>query len=209
MPAPAPVASVPQPSSVANLQPAPEPVVAPTWPSGGRLHSQTAQVLQLEDHGLWIAGIDDLIMPHPRAQDLLELLDEMMFIAAHKEGNPFTLPRLDLSEQAQDTLSPVRIDDGFDDVPPRVLPPTDHANWRIELGQQFQPMPAATLRRPAKSILKEKPAPLIFDEDEIFLAGPALVLPDADGAVWLISEGQMATPLPALQAQPLPRIATS
>jgi hypothetical protein len=110
---------------------------APPLSSGGRSYSQTKAVLDMADHGIWVAGKDDFITPHPRAEDLLSMLDALMLIT----GSPYTIPKLDTSSQSSTSLLTSRIDDDFDDVPPRHIPRPDGKLWSIALNQKAIPLP--------------------------------------------------------------------
>ncbi|MGO7367074.1 hypothetical protein [Rhizobium leguminosarum] len=165
-------------------------------------------MLNATDHGIWVAGADDFVTRHPRAEELLEQLDKMMFVAAHRDGDPFSIPTLDRSPLATDALPAMRIDDGFDDTPGKPLPTPDGKMWRTTAGRAFELMPPSR-SRPAQpaAIAAADPPPL--DEDSTFLAGYARPVPAADGEIWLLVVGQPASRLPLRQANRLAPLATS
>lgn len=122
-----------------HVEPAPKDTYdpPPLPSSGGQTYSRTKAVLDAVDHGIWVAGKDDFITPHPRAEDLLSMLDALMLIT----GSPYTIPKLDTSSQSSTSLLTGRIDDDFDDVSPRHIPRPDGKLWSIALNQKAIPLP--------------------------------------------------------------------
>lgn len=193
-------------------QPSPAPKLPPAPSSGAHRSARTAAVLNATDHGIWVAGADDFVTRHPRAEELLGQLDKMMFVAAHRDGDPFSIPTLDHSPLATDALPAMRVDDGFDDAPGKPLPAPDGKTWRATAGRAFELMPPSRPRSRKRvmepsSRAAESPAPL--DEDETFLGGHARPLPAPDGEVWLFAGGQPASRLLPRQADRLAHLSPS
>lgn len=205
VPTPVPARAAP-PAAVTNTE-----TDTPQLSSGGRVHSKIRAILNTVDHGIWVAGMDDFITPHPRAEELLDMLDRMMLVAAHRNGEPFTVASLDNSEMAYEGLPELQIDDGFDDVPIRAIPHEDGKIWRLEAEGIFERMPPSRRRVSppmAPTSVVEAPEPLLA-EDEIFLEGRAVSLPAPDGYLWTVELGHNLRRLPLPQAHPLPRPVTS
>jgi hypothetical protein len=132
-PAPVPPAQ-PQPPIHVTVNLPPEPVRPPL--------SQTAAVLDHPDHGIYVTASHDVIFPHSRADELLEMLDKMMFIAAHRNGDPFNIPPApDTSPLATEPLPEMPLEDGFDLAPLRALPAADDRLWMAKAGEPFTPLP--------------------------------------------------------------------
>ena len=165
--------------------------------------SKMDAVLGNTDHAIYIAGINDMVAPHPRGPELLEALDHMMFVAAHKDGDPFSLPpELDSSAEASDPLPALALDMGFDKVPARALPPADGVSWMIQAGMPAVPMPEPRLRKvkapaPAPASVLLEPKPELVPESAEFQAGHVNDLPPQDGKLWFASVGQPFKRVPA------------
>lgn len=218
VPAPVPAPVVNAPAVPVRHQVPDPPAAVPEAPpshampsSGGRRQSRTLAVLEAVDHGIWCAGTDDFIAPHPRAEDLLQMLDNMLLVAAHRDGNPFSMPATDTSAMSFEPLQDLRVDDGFDDVPARPIPAADGLTWRVASGGDFvrmpptKPKPMRTPQPPAEVVA----APVLLPEDDIFLEGLAKALPEPDHQVWMLAVDQPATRLPPRQAPHLAHAAAS
>lgn len=218
VPAPVPAPVVQAPAVPARPHVSEPPIAAPEAPaprampsSGGRRQSRTLAVLDAVDHGIWCAGTDDFIAPHPRAEDLLQMLDNMLLVAAHRDGDPFSMPATDTSAMSFEPLQGLRVDDGFDDVPPRPIPAADGLTWRITSGSDFARMPPAKprSRKTPPPPIEIVTAPALLPEDDIFLEGLARPLPEPDHEVWMLVVDQPATRLPPRQAPHLAHAAAS
>lgn len=99
------------------------------------------------DHGIYITTGSHLLMPHPAASALLERLDDILYQAAFRRGEPFILtPFAETSLTAQTADSRIPPEDGDDAVffsrEGRALPPADGALWIRRSGHL--PKPVAT-----------------------------------------------------------------
>lgn len=140
-----PISTPPAPIVIQTSPPAarPEPRTPPPQPATPRPLTPSA-VLANPDHAIYLTTGSDFIMQHPRSTELLERLDYMMYVAAHRDGDPFTIPpALDDSVPAGvPGLRPLTEDDGFDQVPPKSLPAPDGRLWLARPGQAFTPLDA-------------------------------------------------------------------
>lgn len=142
------------------------------------------------DHTIYITNGSKLMIPHPRADELLERLDYILFAAAHRDGDPFAVPPvLDASGPAVADLplAPLLDDGGFDTVE-RVPLAVDGGLWVARLGQVPGRLTTRT-RKFVEQIIPVAPAPVaeeapLLDNDEFAPVRPR-ALPVADGAVWI------------------------
>jgi hypothetical protein len=128
------------PAHQAAPPPQPAPVPAAT------ASPTPATILGQPDHKIYLTTGSHLMMEHPRAGDLLEALDRMLYVAAHRDGKPFHLnPALDDSRPADSVhLPPVaEMDEGvFDRTEPCPLPMPDGALWLRRGGRDPHPLAA-------------------------------------------------------------------
>lgn len=79
------------------------------------------------------------MMEHPDSERLLESLDHMLYVAAHRDGKPFHLTPLDGSNASAGALSlpPLHneTEDEFFSSERRDLPAADGAVWVRKAGQ--------------------------------------------------------------------------
>lgn len=126
-----------------NSTPAPPMPTPPLQPAMQAAPTPTS-ILDRPDHGIYITTGSHLMMEHPRSEELLESLDKMLFIAAHRDGNPFSMnPPLDDSRPSEAIqLPPVaELDDSvFDPSEPRPLPSPDGAPWLRRAGHDPHPL---------------------------------------------------------------------
>lgn len=105
-----------------------------------------AGILNNPDHGIYFTTGSHLMFEHPRSAELLEQLDKMLFIAAHRDGDPFTVTTpLDTSRPLRDgasTLPPIALTDEGDFIDGRRtdLPPPDGRLWMLAAGKKPQPV---------------------------------------------------------------------
>lgn len=116
----------------APAQPAPTPSPEPAGHSGNQ---SPAAVLNRPDHRIYVTTGSHLMMEHPACDDLLERLDEILYRAAFRDGDPFTVaPPLDDARHGRALpldLPPVAaVDEGefFSEECQNMLPP-DGALW--------------------------------------------------------------------------------
>jgi len=193
-------AHVPQPQAQA-VPPIHVTVNLPPEP-GWQPRSKMAAILGNIDHSIYVAGIDDMVFPHPRGEELLEMLDRMLFVAAHKDGEPFSLPpKLDTSPIATQALAPLTIDKGFDDVLARALPAEDGQTWMAKAGFGFSLMPPALSRKVRSPIVvmrpEPDPMPDLMPADADFDVGPLRALPTPDGHLWMAALENVFARLPS------------
>ena len=116
----------------ALAQPAPTPSPEPAGHSGNQ---SPAAVLNRPDHRIYVTTGSYLMMEHPACDDLLERLDEILYRAAFRDGDPFTVaPPLDDARHGRAVpldLPPVAaVDEGeFFSEERQPLPPPDGALW--------------------------------------------------------------------------------
>lgn len=119
--------------------------VTPDRPHG------TPHVLDRPDHRIYVTTGSALMAEHPECDELLRRLDVILFAAAHRDGNPFTVaPPPDTSTPAgvtPDLLPLAAVDEGeFLGGERQPLPPPDGALWLRRAGT-----PAICLAVPASS----------------------------------------------------------
>lgn len=113
----------------AHLAPAPQPS-----PSALPAPPPTS-VLDRPDHRIYVTTGSHLMLEHPACDDLLDRLDEILYRAAYRDGDPFTVgPPLDDARHGRAVpldLPPVAaVDDGeFFSAERFDLPPPDGALW--------------------------------------------------------------------------------
>ena len=116
----------------ALTQPAPMPSPEPAGHYGNQ---SPATVLNRPDHRIYVTTGSHLMMEHPACDDLLERLDEILYRAAFRDGDPFTVgPPLDDAKHGRAVpldLPPVAaVDEGeFFSEERQPLPPPDGALW--------------------------------------------------------------------------------
>jgi hypothetical protein len=109
-----------------------------------------AWILNHPDHRIYVTTGSHLMQEHPACDDLLERLDEMLYIAAHRNGDPFTVaPPLDTSRKGHAApldLPPLApVDDGeFIGEERQALPPPDGALWFRKAGETPQRLATGT-----------------------------------------------------------------
>jgi hypothetical protein len=131
-----------------NQPPSAPPSPAPTLQPTMQATNGPTHILDRPDHGIYITTGSHLMMEHPRSEELLESLDKMLFIAAHRDGNPFQInPPLDDSRPSDLVQLPplAELDESvFDLSEPRPLPSPDGALWLRRSGMNPQPLAADT-----------------------------------------------------------------
>jgi hypothetical protein len=116
----------------APAQPAPPPSPEPAGHYGNQ---SSATVLNRTDHRIYVTTGSHLMLEHPACDDLLERLDEILYRAAFRDGDPFTVaPPLDDARHGRAVLldlPPVAaVDEGeFFSEEREKLPPPDGALW--------------------------------------------------------------------------------
>lgn len=116
----------------ALAQPAPTPSPEPAGHYGNQ---SPATVLNRPDHRIYVTTGSHLMMEHPACDDLLERLDEILYRAAFRDGDPFTVaPPLDDARHGRAVLldlPPVAaVDEGeFFSEERQPLPPPDGMLW--------------------------------------------------------------------------------
>lgn len=133
----------------AQLQPAPMPA-PPPQPASYAPNQAPPSVLNRPDHGIYVTTGSHLMMEHPASEDLLENLDRMLYISAHRDGDPFTVaPPLDDTRDGRAIvldLPPVAtIDEGeFFSDERQALPSPDGALWFCKAGAAPQRLATGT-----------------------------------------------------------------
>lgn len=120
--------------------PAPVPALAspPPDPSGNK---PPAAVLGHPDHRIYITTGSHLMMEHPAGKDLLDQLDEILYRASFRDGDPFTVaPPGDDSRKGAMTLldlPPLAAvdEEEFFSADRQPLPPPDGVLWLCKAGQ--------------------------------------------------------------------------
>ena len=116
----------------APAQPAPTPSPEPAGHYGNQ---SSATVLNRPDHRIYVTTGSHLMLEHPACDDLLERLDEVLYRAAFRDGDPFTVaPPIDDARHGRAVLldlPPVAaVDEGeFFSEERQNLPPADGALW--------------------------------------------------------------------------------
>lgn len=120
----------------AHAQPAPPPP-----PAAYASNQSPPSVLSRPDHRIYVTTGSHLMQEHPACDELLERLDYMLYVAAHRDGDPFTVaPPLDDTRDGRAIvldLPPVAaIDEGeFFSDERQALPPPDGALWLRRAGE--------------------------------------------------------------------------
>lgn len=115
-----------------HAQPAPMP---PPQSPMASVPPPPAAVLARPDHRIYVTTGSHLMQEHPACDDLLDRLDYVLYRAAHRDGEPFTVaPPLDEARHGRAIsldLPPVAaVDEGeFFSEERRNLPPPDGALW--------------------------------------------------------------------------------
>lgn len=113
------------------------PTPAPSKPSGP---PSPTSLLNRPDHRIYITTGSHLMLEHPACDELLERLDHMLYVAAHREGVPFTFgPPLDDTRPGHQVplhLPPLAHDDEgeFFSWEGQPLPPPDGGLWIRKAG---------------------------------------------------------------------------
>lgn len=127
----------------------PHPTGTPT-PSPQPAAPSPAMILNQPDHRIYVTTGSHLMQEHPACDDLLERLDDMLYVAAHRDGVPFTVaPPLDDAWHGRSIpldLPPVAsVDEGEFFSPERTdLPPSDGRLWLRKAGEAPQPLATGT-----------------------------------------------------------------
>lgn len=139
-PQPQPTASTPPAVHVhihidqTHVQPAPMPA-PPPQPTTYTTNQSPHSVLSRPDHRIYVTTGSHLMQEHPACDELLERLDDMLYVAAHRDGDPFRVtPPLDDARSGHAiplNLPPVAaIEEGeFFNEERQTMPPTDGALW--------------------------------------------------------------------------------
>lgn len=133
----------------AHVQPAPIPAPPPS-PAAYVSNPSPPSVLSRPDHRIYVTTGSHLMQEHPACDELLERLDYMLYVAAHRDGDPFTIaPPLDDTRDGRAIaldLPPVgAIDEGeFFSDERQPLPPPDGALWFRRAGKAAQPLATGT-----------------------------------------------------------------
>ncbi|OBQ66501.1 hypothetical protein EFV37_35860 (plasmid) [Mesorhizobium loti] len=177
------------PPATAAMPAASVPAAAPSSPAPTPGRSPAA-ILGRPDHVIYATTGSHLMIPHPRSAELLERLDYLLYVAAHRNGQPFSVPpKLDRSTAVPAPtlrLAEPLNDGGFDAAEPHILP-ADGAVWIARLGRQPEKMKGV----PRKLIAVSEPAPSPVElllapiDDELFAPVTPRVMPAPDGAIWL------------------------
>lgn len=127
--------------------PPPMPVPARQQPPTSSVPPSPALILNRPDHRIYITTGSHLMLEHPACDDLLERLDEILYRAAYRDGEPFTVgPPLDEARHGRavplDLLPVAAVDEGeFFSEDKRDLPPPDGALWFRKAGNVPQRLP--------------------------------------------------------------------
>lgn len=120
------------------VQPTPSP---PIPEPAAAVNQSTDAVLNRPDHRIFVTTGSHLMMEHPMCDALLERLDYHLYIAAHRDGDPFTFsPLLDTSGKGLSELielPPVSAleDEDFASYERHDMPPPDDGVWLRRAGQ--------------------------------------------------------------------------
>ena len=107
-------------------------------------------VLNRPDHRIYVTTGSHLMQEHPACDELLERLDYMLYVAAHRDGDPFTVaPPLDDTRDGRaivlDLPPLAAIDEGeFFSEERQALPSPDGALWFRRAGNAAQPLATST-----------------------------------------------------------------
>lgn len=101
------------------------------------------QILYRPDHGIYLTTGSHLMVPHPEAGDLLERLDRILYVTAHRHGDPFSAaaPQAATANLMLETPTESGDDTFFNDEG-RPLPPPDGALWVRKAGDLARPLAA-------------------------------------------------------------------
>ncbi|NDW07787.1 hypothetical protein [Jiella pacifica] len=156
--------------AMASPRPAAPPRPAAVLPSA-------AQILAHPDHAIYVTTGSQLMVPHPFGDELLDRLDHILMVAAHRDGDPFQIPPQLDDSAAPDTPAPAMPppfeDGGFDPVEPQPLPAPDDALWCARAGEPFIKLAQQTPPiMPAAEEVDEEPELMLplpdFFDDEAF-----------------------------------------
>lgn len=134
-----------------HMPPMPTPSAPQPLPSPAPYSNQQAgTVLDRPDHRIYLTTGSHLMMEHPACDEMLERLDYALYVAAHRDGDPFTVgPPLDDSGRGTTALfelPPLSASDEADfvDEDGHVLPPPDGAVWLRKVGHVPQRITTGT-----------------------------------------------------------------
>ncbi|MER9586498.1 hypothetical protein [Mesorhizobium sp. M0276] len=149
-----------------------------------------AAILGRPDHIIYATTGSHLMIPHPRSTELLERLDYLLYVAAHRNGQPFSVPpKPDRSAPlAAPTLRLAEpLNDGGFDAAERHILPADGAVWIARLGHQPEKMKGVPRKLIAVSEAAPVPVELLLApvDDELFAPVIPRDMPAPDGALWL------------------------
>jgi hypothetical protein len=124
-----------------QVQPPPPSMPEPVAPTpSAYVNQSTGAVLNRPDHRIYITTGSHLMMEHPTCDYLLENLDYHLYLAAHRDGDPFTFgPPLDTSGKGvveRIELPPVAVSDEeeFASNERHDMPPPDGGVWMRRAG---------------------------------------------------------------------------
>lgn len=133
------------------VQPAMSPLAEPAAPAPRAYANQsTGAVLNRPDHRIYVTTGSHLMMEHPTCDHMLERLDYHLYIAAHRDGDPFTFgPPLDTSGKGVAELIAlpavaVSDDEDFASNDRRDMPPPDGGIWLRRAGHAPYRLSAGT-----------------------------------------------------------------
>lgn len=112
---------------------APSPEPAPERPAA---KTSLRQVLAAPDHALYVTSNSELVIVHPRSDELLDMVDCIGVAALHKDGSPFIQVTPDTSA-SDDGAAPDAPDDDLvfmDGEPSYSIPIADGKLWVRRLG---------------------------------------------------------------------------
>lgn len=124
--------------------PATRPSVSKPEPAPAYGNATPPTVLSQPDHRIYITTGSHLMMEHPACDDLLQRLDEILYRAAFRDGDPFTVaPPLDDTRHGRTValeLPPLAAvdEDEFFNSACQPLPVPDGALWFRRAGQKPQ-----------------------------------------------------------------------
>lgn len=133
-----------------QAQPAATPAPQPQ-PTAQAPNQSPPSVLNHPDHGIYVTTGSHLMVEHPASEDLLQSLDYMLYVAAHRDGDPFTVaPPLDDARHGRTiplNLPPVAaVDEGeFFSEEGQSLPSPDGALWFRKSGEAPHRLATGTL----------------------------------------------------------------
>lgn len=178
------------PGSAASAPAAAVPAAAPS-PAPSSSGRSPAAILGRPDHIIYATTGSQLMIPHPRSSELLERLDYLIYVAAHRNGQPFSVPpkpdrSTAVAAPALRLAEPLN-DGGFDVVEPHVLP-AEGAVWIARLGRRPEKMKGVPRRLVEKTEVAPPPqAEMLLPaiDDDVFAPVTPRAMPAPDGALWL------------------------